>query len=415
MSESKAVTHAYLEAKRARALHADRWDVMNGFPPTLDKLVTHQNFMAPPNNRWGFKHLEKLTRSTTVSRGGGSISPLINTLQDLSGVVFKSKSGSTVTVKEHLAATFTDGFIVLKNGACLYEAYFDNFLPADRHIMFSVTKSIVGLLAEDFVASKVLDELLTVGEYVPELAASAFGDATIRQVMNMVVGVNYHESYEDPNNITAQYAYASGLWSRPEGSDHSDNICDYLKKLEKKGEHGVCFDYITPCTEVLAWVVERASGRSIAAHVEEIWSQLGCERDAYFVNDAQGRVCSGGGFNATLRDMARFALMVSQKGEWKGKQLVSSAAVDRLFEGADPEHYARNEEYSSWTPGASYRSQWYVYSGQSIMAVGIHGQIIYINRLSNIVIVKQSSSPTAETPLSTDTVVMLQTLADVLS
>ena len=415
MSESKAVFHAYLEAKRIRALHAERWEVMNGFPPVLDKLVTHHNFMAAPNNRWGFKHLEKLTRSTTVSRGGGSISPLINTPQDLSGVVFQSRGGSAVTVQEHLAATFTDGFIVLKDGECLYEAYFDDFLPSDRHIMFSVTKSIVGLLAEDFVTSQVLDDLLTVGQYVPELEASAFGDATIRQIMNMVVGVDYREKYEDPNNITAQYAYASGLWCRPEGSDHSDNICDYLKKLDKKGEHGLCFDYITPCTEVLAWVVERVSGRSIATLVEDIWSQLGCERDAYFVNDTQGRVCSGGGFNATLRDMARFALMVSQKGEWKGKQLVSSTAVERLFEGADPDHYARNEEYSSWTPGASYRSQWYVYAGQSIMAVGIHGQIIYINRPNNIVIVKQSSSPTAESPLNSDTVVMLQALADALS
>ncbi|WDU64063.1 serine hydrolase [Pseudomonas poae] len=415
MYDKKSVNEAYLDAKKSRDLYVEQNKLMVGCPPAEKNLVTHRNYMVAPNNRWGFKRLEQLTRSITVGRGDVPVRPLISAPQDLSGVLFKSKCGREVSVQEHLKSTYTDGFIVLKDAKSVYECYFDGYQPNDRHIMFSVTKSLVGLIAEDLITKDIIDENLLVIKYIPELIGSAFGDATVRQVLNMTVGIDCYEEYDDPTGITAQFGYASGLWQQPEGSDYPDNICDYLKKLRKHGSHGMRFEYVTACTEVVAWIVERAAGQSISKLVEVVWSQLGCERDAYFVNDAHGRACSGGGFNATLRDMARFAIMVSQRGEWEGRQLFSPSAVDRLFEGGDPEHYALNESYSSWTPGASYKSHWYVYSGQSIMAVGIHGQIVYIHRPSGVVIVKQSSSPTAESPLYSDTVVMLKVLAENLS
>ncbi|WP_313513136.1 hypothetical protein [Pseudomonas sp.] len=165
----------------------------------------------------------------------------------------------------------------------------------------------------------------------------------------------------------------------------------------------------------MTWIAERASGQSIRTLVESLWSKLGCERDGYFINDAKGKVCTGAGFNATLRDMARFALMISKKGQWNGGQLLAADTVDRLFQGPDPVHYGLNKDYSQWTPGASSRSQWYVHADESIMAVGIHGQIIYINKPCNVVVIKQSSAPEAESPLDLDTVVMLKTIAEHLA
>lgn len=412
MSLKEVVAQAYLEARQSRELDAGapRW--MEGSPPSTDAIVTHLNYMGAPRNRWGFKNLEKLTRSTTISRGRRPVSTLIHAPRDLSGFQFWSKRDTQVTVQEHLEATFTDGFIVLKDGKCIYESYFDGQKADDRHIMFSATKSIVGLIAEDFVTKGVIDDSALSTAYVPELAGSAFGDATVRQIMNMTVGIDYLEVYDVEASSTAQFGYASGLWDLPEAHRYTDNICDFLKQQAKKGEHGVRFSYVTACTEAMAWIVERATGQSIASLVESVWSKLGCERDAYFVNDAHGRVCAGGGFNATLRDIARFGLLVAQKGQWNGEQLFDTDTVDRLFQGADPAPYALNEEFSLWTPGASYRSQWYVYAEQSVMAVGIHGQVIYINQPGNVVIVKQSSSPEAETALDLDTIVMLRELAE---
>ena len=211
--------------------------------------------MAAPQNRWGFKNLEKLTQSTTIFRGNGAIFPIPRAEQDISGFSFQSKLGVSITVQEHLLATFTDGFIVLKDGTSVFETYLDGFQAHERHIMFSVTKSIAGLITEDFVAKGVIDDSRLASEYVPELEGSLFGDATVRQIMDMVVGYDYTESYDDPLSNTAQFGYASGLWQAPAGSGFADNICDYLKKQVKKGEHGEQFRYVTACTEAMTWIL----------------------------------------------------------------------------------------------------------------------------------------------------------------
>lgn len=412
MSIKDLVAQAYNDARKDRKMYGAAPIWMEGSPPKPDCIVTHLNYMSAPRNRWGFKNLEKLTRTTSISRGVCPVSPMIYSTHDLSDFQFSSKCGANVTLHEHLEATFTDGFLMLKDGKCIYERYFDGYDAHDRHIMFSATKSIVGLIAEDLVTKGLIDDSAVTTKYVPELVGSAFGDATVRQIMNMTVGIDYLEVYAVNNSSTAHFGYASGLWDLPAGHFYVDNICDFLKQQKKKGQHGERFSYVTACTEAMAWIVERATGQSIAGLIESIWSKIGCERDAYFVNDTHGRVCSGGGFNATLRDVARFGLLVAQKGQWNGEQLFACETVDRLFQGADIVSYALNEDFSQWTPGASYRSQWYVYAQDSVMAVGIHGQVIYINLPRNVVIVKQSSSPDAETALDLDTVLMLRELAE---
>jgi CubicO group peptidase (beta-lactamase class C family) len=415
MSLSELVSKAYADSKSNRSLHEGGIGFMEGNPPVSEKIVTHKNFMEYPFNRWGFRNVEKLTRTTSIYRGNGGITPITYLAQDLASFHFPSSTGTSISLQEHLLATFTDGFIVFKDGKCLSETYADGYDDQDRHLMFSTTKSIVGLIAEDFVTRGVLDDSLLVGEYIPELTSTMFGDATVREVMDMLIGFDYVETYDDPLSNTAKFGYASGLWQAPKDSDFADNIYDYLKSQVKSGEHGLQFRYVTACTEAMVWVVERVSGISITRIVENIWAKLGCERDAYFVNDATGKVCSGGGFNATLRDMARFALMVSRKGYWNDEQILAPGTVDRIFKGGDPSKFALNEDFSFLLPGASYHSQWYVYEDESIMAAGIHGQIIYIHQPSDLVIVKQASHPEAGSILDIDTIALFKALAAHLS
>jgi CubicO group peptidase (beta-lactamase class C family) len=245
------------------------------------------------------------------------------------------------------------------------------------------------------------------------LTGSAFGDATVRQLFDMAVAVDYSEVYEDPDSESSQYGYACGFQPAPAQYTTFESLYQYLPSLRKRGSHGGFFHYVTATTEALAWVMERASGKACHQLLQAVWSQLGCESDGYFLADPWGRSVAGAGFSATLRDMARFGRLLANDGRQDGRQLLSAEALAGIAAGADPAIYAASPDFSSWTPGASYRSQWYVFNDHShaLMAGGIHGQYLFIDKPSGVVIVKQSSLDDAVSPVDGDSVRMLRAIA----
>ncbi len=388
--------------------------LMQGFPPAAEHRVTWHNFMTPPHNRWAFHNLGRIRPSITVERGASPCSPLLSAPQAIDDFRFESAAGRLVTLQEHLEASCTDGWLVMKNGAVVQEHYFNGHQSHKRHIMFSVTKSLIGVLAEAMVGSGQLRDAALASHYVPELIGSAFGDATVRQLLDMAVAIDYDEVYDDPLSGSSQFGYACGLTVPPPGLIVSQSLYEYLPATRKNGEHGGFFHYVTATTEALAWVMERASGRSCAEQLRDVWQGLGCERDGYFVADPWGRNVAGAGFNATLRDMARFGALLLAKGEVQGRQLIPAAAIDSVLQGGDPAIYAANENFALWSPGATYKSQWYVYPHEALLAVGIHGQILYADFAQQVVIVKQSSLPIAESVLDVDTLRLIRSLARAL-
>lgn len=409
----QSLARLYAEVRRAAPAGCTDQSLMCGFPAPSEERVTWHNWMRPPFNRWGFRNLPRLRPMIDVERGAGPVSVLPEAPQDLEGLAFDSTCGERVSVVEHLLASRTDAFLVLHRGAVVAERYFNGQRPEDRHIMFSVTKSLVGLLGEQLVSQGLLDTQAPASRYVPELAGSAFGDATVRQLFDMAVGIHFSEVYDDPNSESSQYGYACGFQPAPADYAQYASLYQYLPSLRKKGEHGGFFHYVTATTEALAWVMERASGRACASLLEDVWQALGCERDGCFMADPWGRGVAGAGFNATLRDMGRFGQLVLDGGRHQGRQLIAADAIERIAAGADPAIYAANADFSEWTPGASYRSQWYLFNdhSQALMAGGIHGQYLFIDRPSGVVIVKQSSLPEAVTDLDADSVRMMRAIA----
>lgn len=387
--------------------------LMQGFPAEPEQRVTWANWMSPPFNRWGFRNLARLRPTIDVAAGPRPDAVLAYAPVALEGLTFESSCGRSVTALDHLLASKTDGFLVLHKGRVVYERYFNGQVATDRHIMFSVTKSLIGVLGEQLVHQGVLDPQAQTQHYVPELAGSAFGDATVRQLFDMAVGVHYTELYDDPTSESSQYGYACGFKPAPPEYAQYESLYQYLPALRKRCEHGGLFHYVTATTEVLAWVMERASGVSCAEQLQTIWQQLGCERDGHFMADPWGRSVAGAGFNATLRDMGRFGLMLANGGLVEGQQVIAQAVIDAIAAGSDPAIYGVHKDFSEWTPGASYRSQWYVFNDHSpaIMASGIHGQYLFVDFTSDVVIVKQSSLPDAVTELDIDTVRLLRAIA----
>ncbi|MCW1244280.1 beta-lactamase family protein [Pseudomonas sp. SAICEU22] len=386
---------------------------MQGFPAEPQRRVTWHNWMRPPFNQWGFRHLARLRPSIDVPAGAGTASPLQQAPRALDQLHFDSECGLSISVIDHLVASQTDAFLVMQGDTVLFERYFNGQQPHDRHVMFSVTKSLIGTLGEQLVSDGLLDPARYAADYVPELAGSAFGDATVRQLFDMAVGIAYSEVYEDPDSESSQYGYACGFQPAPAEYAQFESLYQFLPSLKKQGGHGGFFHYVTATTEALAWVMERASGQSCDQLLAKIWGPLGCERDGYFLADPWGRSVAGAGFNATLRDMARFGRLLANEGRHDGRQLLSAQTIARIAAGADPAVYATSPDFAEWTPGASYRSQWYVFNdhSQALMAGGIHGQYLFIDKPSGVVIVKQSSLKEAVSPFDGDSVRMLRAIA----
>lgn len=412
-AENDAAAAIYRAAHAKAPETAAELGLMQGFPAPADARVTWANWIRAPFNRWGFQHVGQLLPTLTV-HGGTTPSPLVAAPMPLDDFEFDSLSGAKQTLNDHLVATYTDACLILQGGKLRYELYWNGQTATTRHIMFSCTKSVIGLVAEVLIEGGVLDEHAPTARYVPELKNSAFGDATIRQVLDMAVGIDYVEKYDDPDSSSSHYGYASGLLPAPSGLDRYASLYEYLPSLMKRGNHGGLFHYVTAVTEVLGWAMERASGKSSDVLVEEmLWSKIGVERDAAFAADPWGRAITGAGFNATLRDLVRFGRLVLQEGKIDGVEILPANAIRKIAAGGDAAAFSRDEEFAAWAPGASYRSQWYVFNdgSPSIMACGIHGQYIFIDFAADLVVVKQSSLPAAESPIGADTVRLLRALA----
>jgi CubicO group peptidase (beta-lactamase class C family) len=212
----------------------------------------------------------------------------------------------------------------------------------------------------------------------------------------MTIGVKYSENYADPQAEIWQHARAGGVFPRPQGYQGPTSFYDYLRTLQKAGEHGQAFAYKTVNTDVLGWLIRRATGQTVGQVLSgRIWQKLGAEQDAYMVIDSEGTEFAGGGFNPSLRDMARFGEMMRLEGRFNGQQIVPRTVVADIRRGADPAHFA--QAGFTLLAGWSYRDMWWVSHNEhgAFSARGIHGQVIYIDPAAEMVIARFGSHPLA--------------------
>ena len=232
--------------------------------------------------------------------------------------------------------------------------------------------------------------------YIPELAPTGIGDASIRHLLDMTTGLDYTEDYSDPRASVRALSNAGGFRARPRDYQGPDSHFDYFKTLTKAQPHGAAFGYKTVNTDVLGLVLRRVSGRSLSDLLSErIFSKLAPEQDAFFTVDSTGAEFAGGGLNVTLRDLARFGEMMRLDGRYNGTQIVPKAVVDDIRRGGDRAKFA-GAGYAT-LPGWSYRTMWWVSHNDhgAFMARGVHGQALYIDPAAEMVISRLASHPLA--------------------
>ncbi|HEY2145069.1 MAG TPA: serine hydrolase [Steroidobacteraceae bacterium] len=375
---------------------------MQGAPPPAAKRIRFQDdrFLEFPQIRWSLSHMRELAPTAAVWRGSGAPSDLGSPAgggeSAIDALGFEDLFGRKLTWAQALLDTYTDGIVLLHRGRRIYERYFGALQPHRQHACFSITKSYAATLAATLLHEGVLDENKLVPYYLPEMAGTAYEDATLRQVLDMQIGVAYSELYADPKAQIWDYARAGGLRPQPAGYTGPGSFYEYLLTLHPEGSHGAGFAYKTVNTEVMSWIMRRVTGVALPDMLSErIWSRIGCEQDGYLTVDPIGVTMGGGGLNASLRDLARFGELLRCEGAWHGRQIIPAEVIADIRRGSDPAKFAT----AGYTllPGYSYRNMWWVSHNPLGMfeGRGIHGQRLYIVPKAELVIARFCSHPIA--------------------
>lgn len=373
---------------------------MRGSPPPPDRIITFADgrYFSFPQMRWTVCNFRDLMPTRVVSRGTGAPTPWPRAINPAIADVSFEVSGENrrMTVRESLDAAFADGFVVVHDGRIVFEHYAGCLSDGGTHGAMSMTKSMVGLLAEILIAEGRLDPAARVTAYVPELSPSAFGDATVREVMDMTTAIVFSEDYANPDADIWRHAAAGNPLPKPADYRGPRSYHEFLVTVRKDGRHGEAFGYRTPNTDVLGWIVARVGGMPVTDLLsEKIWRPMGAETDAYLSVDSTGTPFAGGGMTANLRDLARIGQLLLDEGRLGDRQILPVAVVRSIRAGGSREAFekAGYRQLSGW----SYRSMWWVThnANGAYMARGVHGQSLYVDPAARVVIARFASHPTA--------------------
>ena len=184
--------------------------IMQGRPVPQANRVTLANWMSPPFNRWSLQHVPEILPTATVYRSNGPPARLPVRTRDLGSLSFEASPGQSVSIAGWLAASYTDGFIVLHDGRIVFETYLNNLRPQSHHLAYSVSKSVIGILAGTLVDDGSLDVARKVEDYVPELKGSGFAGYSVRDLLDMQAAIEWQEDYEDPGGYWRRWKTAIG-------------------------------------------------------------------------------------------------------------------------------------------------------------------------------------------------------------
>ena len=336
------------------------------FPPGFDRA----DWKAPPHTAWALRNVARFLPVATVPRGG-EVRPL-------------DTAPARLNLDRYLETVHATSAMIVSAGRIVFEAYRQSAGAADRPMLFSITKSLLGLIALDLIADGAIDPGRTAADYVPEFAGTAFGGAQLADLLAMRDGVTFDEGYGDPDAEIHRY-------SRHYWGDAPGGTLAALQALPARAAARARFGYRTPVADVIAWVLRRATGKPLAQLMSErLWAPLGAEADALMIQDTAGHEIGGTGFCARPRDLARLALALMAGGDGA----IRPEVVEAVFAGGDARAFAE-AGYSTRT-GWSYAGLWWHMGGARIAALGVHGQRLMIDREAQLALIVTAAAPSPD-------------------
>lgn len=368
------------------------------FPIPREKQVTLANWRKAPFNKWSFSHVREIVPSAQIANDPAAVRQLPVAAVDLSDVSVES-GGVRRSFGEFLDYTDTDGLVVLHRGKIVHESYAGETGKATPHILMSVSKSVLGLLMGILEEQQAFSLDTRIEAIIPEVSKAAFAGASLRDLLDMRVGIKFDENYAATDGAIIAYRKAQGWDPIMPGEEPSDLRRFFEVLTETDGRHNGIFHYVSPNTDLLGWVIERTTGRRYADLVTELlWQPMGAEYDAYITVDRLGAPRCAGGMCTTTRDLARVGQLLVEGGRNGDRQIVPQAWIEDIFTKGDRGAWDTGDfiDYFPSMP-MHYRSKWYVLHGAAPIAfgLGVHGQNVFVDRTNAIVIAKFSSQAQA--------------------
>jgi CubicO group peptidase (beta-lactamase class C family) len=209
----------------------------------------------------------------------------------------------------------TMAYVIIQNGELLFEQYWDDYSCQSYSNSFSMAKSIVSLAVGCAIDDgRIRGVEQPVGDFFPQFTEYGGTTLTIRHLLTMSAGVDFQESYSNIFSTTTQMYYSNDL----------NKITFGMKQIE---EPGVNFIYQSGVTQLLANIIEKATGENLSEYVSrKLWTPMQAEENALWSLDRKDGIekayCC---FNSNARDFARFGQLILNGGKWNGKTLVSES------------------------------------------------------------------------------------------
>jgi CubicO group peptidase (beta-lactamase class C family) len=287
----------------------------------------------------------------------------------------------------------TTGLLVLKNGEIVAEHYRYGRKDDARFLSFSMAKSVTSLLLGKALSLGLIASLDDPADkYAKELAGSPYGATTIRQLLRMSSGLTFTERYDGKDDL-------SRLSRAAAGAAGAGKPLDVLKSItDRHSPPGEKFVYASSETDVLGRVVAAAAGKNMSELTTEwLWKPMGAEHDAFWRVGVDGQEQANGGFNASLRDWARLGQLLANDGRAVDRVTGKPGALqvlprDYLLDATDPARQPPAFKPRQATPYFGYGYQfWLMPLRERTFAMqGIHGQTVYVQPSSGIVMVMTS-------------------------
>ena len=348
--------------------------------------VTLANWRTAPYCRWSFQNVSEIVPSAAIPALNQPEGPRLD-LGALGGPDVTGIDGATISLEAFLNGSETDELVVMRQGRIVAEWSAAHSDPARPHIIFSVSKSLTALLAGALCGKGLLSFDRPVIDYVPEVAGSAYADATVQQLFDMEISVDFVEDYLDTSGGFDRYRRATG-WNPPKPHNPAPDLAGFIYSIGKgAGGHGEKHAYRSPNTDLAGIVLERAGGGRFADLMSRyLWKPLGARTGGMVTVDRIGTARAAGGISVTARDLALAGDLVRMGGVG----IVQQDWIADLWTGGNRKAWTAGDQAALF-PDGRYRNYWYATGQGELAAIGIHGQWIWIDPATQTVVVKLSS------------------------
>ncbi|WP_422371286.1 serine hydrolase domain-containing protein [Hoeflea sp.] len=365
-----------------------QFEATNGFPRDQISLA---NWRTRPYSFWAFRNVSEMVRSARIRTSNPRPLPPLATNPSL--LAQPASPGSDHSVASLLELAQVDSFLVSRDGKMISEWHAAGVERSDPHLVFSISKSVAALIAGILEDQGALDPETPVGDIVPEMRGSAYEDATVRHLLDMRVSLDFDESYLSQD---AYARYRRAMAWNPSVGDESETagMLAFLRTLDKADHaHGGDHAYLSPNSDMLGIVLERASGERFSDLCARLlWEPMEATADAFITVDNLGAPRTAGGMSLRPHDLLAIGQMLLDGGTGPRGRIVSERWISDMRTAGDTGVWARGTQ-ADFLPHGRYRSNWYQVGGDSdaFLAAGIHGQFLYCDPATATVIVCASS------------------------